>query len=117
MVKYHEPLNRVFSALSDPTRRAILDRLVQGPKTVGELSEPFNISPSGFSKHLRVLENAGLLRQHKQGRERHCELLVDPLEEAVTWIEHHRKMWEASLDSFGNYVENLQAKRNKKSVP
>ncbi|HSR68285.1 MAG TPA: metalloregulator ArsR/SmtB family transcription factor [Acidobacteriota bacterium] len=79
MVKHSEPLNLTFSALADPTRRAILARLVDGQRTVGDLKEPFELSPSGFSKHLRVLENAGLLRQHKRGRQRYCEAVIEPL--------------------------------------
>lgn len=114
MVKYEPPLDRVFAALSDPTRRAIVSRLVEGQRTVGELSEPFEISPSGFSKHLRVLEHAGLLRQHKRGRERYCEVLVEPLEDARNWLEEHRAMWNASLDSFAEYTEKLQSKRRRK---
>ncbi|REJ65585.1 MAG: ArsR family transcriptional regulator [Planctomycetota bacterium] len=114
MVKYQPSLDRVFSALADPTRRAILTCLVAGPRTVGELAEPFEISPSGFSKHLRVLERAGLLRQHKRGRERFCEVLVEPLEEAVTWLERHREIWNSSLDAFAEYAEQLQIKRNPK---
>lgn len=115
MVKYHPSLNRVFSALADPTRRAILSQLVEGQRTVGELAEPFDISPSGFSKHLRVLERAGLLKQHKQGRERHCEVVVKPIDEALTWLEQYRNTWNASLDSFARYAEQLQASRKKKT--
>lgn len=114
MVKYRPPIDRVFSALADPTRREILSRLLGGRRTVGELAEPFEISPSGFSKHLRVLERAGLLRQHKRGRERHCEALIEPLDEALTWLEQYRKMWNTSLDSFARYAEELQAGRNRK---
>lgn len=113
MVKCQPSLDRVFSALSNPTRRAILSRLADGRKTVGELAEPFEISPSGFSKHLRVLERAGLLRQHKRGRERHCEAVVEPIGEALTWLEHYQKMWNASLDLFTQYAEELQAKRKR----
>jgi len=103
----------VFGALADPTRRAILARLLEGRRKVGDLAEPFEISASGFSKHLCVLENAGLLRQHKRGRERHCEALIEPLEEALTWLEQYRKMSSASLDSFAPYAEQLQAKRTR----
>lgn len=114
MVKYHPSLDRVFSALADPTRRAILSRLMEGRQTVGKLAEPFEITPSGFSKHLRVLERAGLLQQQKRGRERICEVRVEPLQEAMTWLETHRRMWNASLDSFAAYAENRQAKRNRR---
>ncbi|HSR53891.1 MAG TPA: metalloregulator ArsR/SmtB family transcription factor [Acidobacteriota bacterium] len=110
MVKQSEPLNLTFSALADPTRRAILARLVDGQRTVGDLKEPFELSPSGFSKHLRVLEKAGLLRQHKKGRRRYCEAVIEPLDEAVTWLERYRETWGASLDSFTDYAEQLQAK-------
>lgn len=114
MVKYQQSLDRIFSALADPTRRAILSQLVEGHKTVGELAGPFDISPSGFSKHLRVLERAGLLRQHKQGRERHCEAVVEPIDDALTWLERYRQHWDASLDSFARYAEQFQATRKRK---
>lgn len=114
MVKYQRPLDRVFSALADPTRRAILSRLAEGQRTVGQLAEPFEISPAGFSKHLRVLERAGLLRQHKRGRRRHCEVIIEPLDEALTWLERYRRMWNASLDAFAQYVQDLRATRKRK---
>jgi DNA-binding transcriptional ArsR family regulator len=108
MVTYTDTLNTIFFALADPTRRAILTQLKEGQKTVGELAEPFGLSPSGFAKHLRVLERAGLMVQHKRGRERHCQLVVEPIQEATTWLEQYRQMWEASLDAFADYVANLE---------
>lgn len=108
-----QPLDRVFAALADPTRMAIVARLMQGQSTVGELAKPFEISPSGFSKHLRVLERAGLLRQHKRGRERYCEVVVKPLEDARTWIDECQTMWVATLDSFAEHAESQHSKRGR----
>lgn len=81
---------------------------------MGELAEPFEISPSGFSKHLRVMERAGLLRQHKRGRSRYCEVIVEPIDEAAVWINRYRDAWKASLGSFAQYAEKLKARRDRK---
>jgi DNA-binding transcriptional ArsR family regulator len=92
-------LDAVFGALSDPTRRAIVERLTAGEATVGELAAPFDISLPAISKHLRVLERAGLLTRHRDGRLRRCRLVQDPLGGAIGWILHYGAFWEQQLDS------------------
>ncbi len=112
MVKYQsDTLSEVFGALADPTRRAILARLALGETSVGELAEPFEMSLPAVSKHLGVLETAGLVQRHKQGRVRRCQLDGRPLEAAVTWIEPYRQFWEARLDSLAQYLEDTQSKQ------
>ena len=100
-------LDRTFSALSDPTRRAILSRLAGGESSVGELAAPFNMSLPAVSKHLRVLENAGLLRRKKDGRVRRCRLNPEAMKEASDWIAFYRRFWEAQFDSLENYLNNI----------
>jgi len=114
MVNRQDRLNQVFTALSDPTRRSILMGLLDGEKTVSELSQPFDISPPAISKHLRLLEGAGLLKQTKCGRHRQCRLIPQPLREAATWIDRYRQMWEVSLDSFADYAADLERSRTKR---
>jgi DNA-binding transcriptional ArsR family regulator len=97
--KRREPLDAVFGALADPTRRAIVERLMEGDATVSELAEPFDVSLPAISRHLRVLEQAGLLARRKDGRLRHCRLVEGPLREAVDWIVHYGAFWEQRLDS------------------
>ena len=92
-------LNLVFHALGDPTRRAILDRLAQGEATVSDLSQPFPISLAAVSKHLGVLERAGLVTREARGRERLCRINPAALDDARNWLEFHQKFWAASLDS------------------
>ncbi|HEX5322717.1 MAG TPA: metalloregulator ArsR/SmtB family transcription factor [Capsulimonadaceae bacterium] len=105
MVKYQpQQLDRIFGALSDPTRREILTRLAQGSLTISELAEPFNISLPATSKHLRVLEHAGLLTRTKEGKVRRCRLIPHAMDEASRWIEQQRIFWEASLDSLEAYL-------------
>jgi DNA-binding transcriptional ArsR family regulator len=114
MVKYQsDPLSEVFGALADPTRRAILARLALGETSVGELAEPFEMSLPAVSKHLGVLETAGLVQREKRGRVRRCQLDGRPLEAAATWIEHYRRFWEARLDSLAKYLEETQAQPTK----
>lgn len=99
-------LDRVFGALADRTRRAILARLAdEGEATVGELAEPFAISRPAISKHLRVLERAGLVDRTRDGRVSRCELDAGPMADAAAWVERYRVFWEDSLDSFARYVE------------
>jgi len=106
MVKYSNgSLDRTFAALSDPTRRAILARLAQGDTSVTELAEPFNVSLPAISKHLRVLERAGLLIQEKDGRVRRCRLVAEPLKEAAAWIVRYQKFWEAQFDALADYLK------------
>ncbi len=106
MVKYSDAeLNKVFHALSDTTRRAILARLSNGDVAVTELARPFDMSLPAISKHLSVLEKAGLLQRHKDGRIRRCQLIAGPLETAADWIKFYRQFWEAQLDSLTDYLE------------
>src|SRR5947208_4241527 len=95
MVKrVEDPLGATFGALADPTRRAIVERLTRGEATVGELAEPFEISLPAISRHLNVLEDAGLLARAKEGRVRHCRLLEEPLRNALGWIAAYGSFWE-----------------------
>ena len=99
MVEYSdEKLDRIFSALSDPTRRAIVEQLTKGEATVGELAEPHEMTFQAISKHVRKLEAAGLVRRRRAGREIYCQLEVNPMRNAVSWIEKQRQFWEARLD-------------------
>ncbi|MGF1579730.1 MAG: ArsR/SmtB family transcription factor [Gemmataceae bacterium] len=91
-------MDHTFFALSDPTRRTILLSLAEGEKTVAQLAEPLDISLPGVSKHLRVLEQAGLIKQERQGRSRLCRLVAEPLKEAASFVEKYRQFWETQLD-------------------
>jgi DNA-binding transcriptional ArsR family regulator len=105
MVKYNlSSLDTTFAALSDPTRRAILAQLAHGEASVTELAEPFNISLPAISKHLRVLEQAGLLIREKEGRMRRCRLVVKPLKEAAQWIGHYQEFWEEQFEALTEYL-------------
>lgn len=100
MVKYAGPdLDAIFHALADPTRRALLARLMDGPSRVTELAEPFDTSLPAVSKHLRVLEHAGLLRREVQGREHRCSLEPAPLKQAADWIAFYQRFWETRLEA------------------
>ena len=113
MVKYQEgDLDAIFGALSDPIRRSILDRLAQGEPSVTELAQPFNVSLPAISKHLRVLERAGLLTQEKDGRVRRCRLDAVPMKNASDWIARYRRFWEDQLDSLGDYLDRVQRDRS-----
>jgi DNA-binding transcriptional ArsR family regulator len=103
-------LDETFFALSDPTRRAIVSRLAKGEATVAELSRPFRVSAPAISKHLRVLERAGLVRQQRQGRSRRCRLVPAPLKEAADFVERYRRFWEGQLDRLAEYLEQNQQK-------
>lgn len=98
-------LDRTFGALADPIRRAILARLAQGKATVGELAGPFDVSRPAISKHLRVLERAGLVRRERDGRLSRCELDAEPMREAADWVERYRTFWEGQLESLSRYLE------------
>jgi len=114
MVKYKSnTLDATFSALGDPTRRDMLRRLAKREHTVTELAEPFDISLAAISKHIRVLEKAGLIRQERHGRVRRCKLEVGPLQNASRWIDDYRRFWEESLDRLEEYLHELQQKENK----
>jgi len=103
-------LDLTFSALADPTRRAIVARLARGEATPGELAEPFDMSLPAISKHLRVLERAGLITRGRDAQRRPCKLRAAPLDEATAWIEKHRELWEQRLDRLGEYVAQLKEK-------
>jgi DNA-binding transcriptional ArsR family regulator len=96
-------------ALSDPTRRSILERLGRGPATIGQLAEPFGLTLNGLKKHVGILEDVDLVITNKVGRARECRLGPAQLQEATDWIEDYRRMWEARLDRFGEYVEKRKA--------
>lgn len=101
MVKYN--IDQTFAALADPTRRAILSRLASGEASVGELAEPFDISLPAVSKHLKVLEQAGLLKRRREGRTLYCRMEPAPLNDVSDWIARQRAFWEGSLDSLETY--------------
>lgn len=105
MVQYLPGLDDSFSALADPTRRAILERLRQGPATISELAVPAGMSLTGIKKHIRVLEEAGLVSTEKRGRTRHCRLGPGRLDEANRWIEEFRRGWEERLDRVEEIIE------------
>jgi DNA-binding transcriptional ArsR family regulator len=98
-------LDATFSALSDPTRRAILARLAMSEATVGELAKPFDVSLPAISKHLRILEGAGLMAREKEGRIHRCRLVAAPLHDAAEWILFYRRFWEGSFDSLAEFLE------------
>src|SRR5258708_36004772 len=99
-----EQLTIVFLALADPTRRAILDRLVHGEASGTELARPFSISVPAISKHLRVLKNADLILHRKDGRTHRFRLAARPMREAAAWLDHYRHFWEAQFDSLDTYL-------------
>lgn len=103
-----DPLSTVFAALADPTRRAILSLLAGGEATVAELAAPFDITPPAVTKHLKVLQRAGLLVQGRAGQWRPCRLRPEPLREAAAWVDQYREMWEARLDRLEDYLQELQ---------
>jgi DNA-binding transcriptional ArsR family regulator len=105
MVTGSRRLDRTFAALSDPTRRAILARLAEGEATVGELARPFRVSRPAISKHLRVLERAGLVQRQREGRVSRCGLDAEPMRDAAEWIERYRAFWSGQLDSLARYLE------------
>lgn len=101
-------LDSIFGALADPTRRAILASLAQGEKTVGELAEPFKISGPAITKHLKVLERAGLIARGRSAQWRPCRLQARPLREAAEWLEYYRRFWDEALDRLQDYLDELQ---------
>jgi DNA-binding transcriptional ArsR family regulator len=105
-----DPLSRTFSALADPTRRAILARLASGEASVTELAEPFAISLPAISKHLKVLQRAGLIVRGREAQWRPCRLEPRPLQGASEWLERYRIFWEQSLDRLEGYLKELQGK-------
>ena len=109
MVNNLQRLDLVFGALADPTRRAMLARLARGEASVGELGEPFALTKGAISKHVKVLERAGLLTREVQGRVHRCEMDPRSLDQAQAWVARVREYWEARLDDLGEYLDELQA--------
>jgi DNA-binding transcriptional ArsR family regulator len=109
-----DQLSATFSALADPTRRAILARLASGETSVTELAEPFSISLPAISKHLKVLERAGLIARGREAQWRPCRLEAGPLKDAAAWLEEYRRFWEQSFDRLDDYLRELQAKEKKR---
>lgn len=101
-------LSTTFAALADPTRRAILAKLAKGEKSVTELAKPFKMTMPAISKHIKVLEKAGLIQRGREAQWRPCRLKAGPLKNANEWIEHYRQFWEASLDRLEDYLQELQ---------
>lgn len=122
-VKYYEtaimitadPLSATFSALADPTRRSILARLARGESSVTELAEPFDITMPAVTKHLKVLEGAGLVQRGRRAQWRPCRLRAAPLKNATDWIAQYRRFWEESFDRLEDYLRELRpGKKGKK---
>ena len=107
-------LSATFAALADPTRRAILARLASGECSVTELAEPFEMSLPAVSKHLRVLERAGLIARRREAQWRHCRIEGRPLKEVADWTEQYREIWEERLDRLGTYLQKLKAREGKR---
>jgi DNA-binding transcriptional ArsR family regulator len=102
-----DPLSVTFAALADPTRRAILARLAKGETTVGELAEPFEMSLPGISKHLKVLQRAGLIEQGRHAQWRPCRLQAEPLRKVAHWVGQYRRHWEESFERLDTYLREL----------
>lgn len=110
MVKYESNrLDRTFAALADPTRRTILASLAEGQQCVTDLAKPHRMSLPAISKHLRVLEKAGLIRRHRRGRVHELTLEAKPMQEAQTWMAEYRRFWEESLDRLDEYLKTAQS--------
>ena len=107
-------LSTTFSALADPTRRAILARLALGEATVNEIAEPFDISLPAISKHLKVLERAKLIARGREAQWRPCKLKAAPLKDASEWLAHYRRFWQQSFDRLDDYLKEIQAKEKKR---
>ena len=107
-------LDATFAALSDPTRRAILSRLSRGEASVTQLAEPFEMSLPAISKHLKVLQKAGLITQSREAQWRPCRLEAKPLKQAAEWIERYREYWEESFDNLDSYLRDIQSKEKKR---
>jgi DNA-binding transcriptional ArsR family regulator len=103
------PLDSTFAALADPTRRAILARLASGEASVTELAEPFEMSMPAISKHLKVLERAGLIARGRAAQTRPCRLIPQPLRDVSDWVDQYRQFWEQSLDRLEDYLREMQA--------
>lgn len=109
----HDPLSVTFAALADPTRRAILARLARGETSVTELAEPFSISLPAISRHLKVLQRAGLVTQGRDAQWRPCRLAAEPLKAVDDWVGSYRRHWDARLDRLSEHLRNVQRKERK----
>lgn len=107
-------LSETFGALADPTRRAILARLAAGEASVTDLAQPFAMSLPAISKHLKVLERAGLIARGRKAQWRPCRLQAGPLQDVAAWLEHYRHFWEVSFDRLGDYLQELKKQDSKK---
>jgi DNA-binding transcriptional ArsR family regulator len=112
-----DDLSLAFAALADPTRRQLLSRLAHGDATVNELAEPFDLSQQAISKHLQVLERAHLISRRRSGRTRPCRLEPDRLNDAVAWIEHHRRLWNDRYDRLDHHLDALRGATRKDPHP
>jgi DNA-binding transcriptional ArsR family regulator len=113
-VMVSDPLSTTFAALADPTRRAILSRLTTGPATVKEISAPFEMSGPAISKHLRVLERAGLITRGRDAQFRPAQLEAGPLKQVAEWAEDYRRFWDASYNRLDGYLRTLKAQEKKR---
>ncbi len=104
----------VFQAIADPIRRDIIDLLAEESLTVNSVAEKFDISRPAISKHLKILNECGLVKTVSKGRERHCIIVPKELSRVSTWVEQHRKLWEEKLDSFEHYLNELKLKKERK---
>jgi DNA-binding transcriptional ArsR family regulator len=109
-----DQISSTFSALADPTRRAILARLTLGETSVTELAEPFEMSMPAISRHLKVLEKAGLIARGREAQWRPCKLKAEPLKQAADWLDEYRRFWEESFDRLEAYLQTLQTKETKR---
>ena len=120
MVQHHasqDRLDATFSALADPTRRAILARLASGETSVSELAQPFEMSMPAISKHLKVLQRAGLIERGREAQWRPCRLAAGPLKDASNWLDRYRRFWEESFDRLEDYLRELQKQDAQKKEP
>ncbi len=112
-----DPLSSTFAALADPTRRAILARLASGEASVTELAKPFDMSQPAVSKHLKVLERAGLISRGREAQWRPCKLEATRMKEIAEWVEHYRRFWEESFDRLDEYLQEMQDAEKKSNKP
>lgn len=112
-----DQLSVTFAALADPTRRAILAQLSRGERSVAKLAEPFAISKPAVTKHLKVLQRAGLIKQGRQAQRRPCQLQAKPLREVADWVAEYRRFWEERLDRLEDYLRELQDQENSDAGP
>jgi DNA-binding transcriptional ArsR family regulator len=109
-----DPLSATFAALADPTRRAILSRLLSGECSVTDLAKPFDMTMPAVSKHLRVLERAGLIARRREAQWRHCRIEASPLKEVADWTERYRHIWEERFDRLDRYLQKMRAKETRR---